>query len=512
MAKGYYLVVGDETTCGGVITEGEPTHTIMGRAVAREQDRITCGKHPGTYIIVGHIPGDTILGRKFAGSLHSTSNCPCKARFIPSMMNDAYELIGSPTSGQSSIAPSFTETSESPPDVTPVFAKSCLREKGCTDAGTEGEPHRNFGKMGFYQTIPPSPTSPTDNNEVDQRAQTARRKPVETEPDVKTPWYKRVLGRTSAAPAAVVVPVSTGAGLAALEQAGIQGMRFVGGNLMTAGRWMGGSSPVGAAIMGMMAGTLNEGETDLLDKLKLENIAKNGGSAPTRVRFRWVDSGNGRLKAEGYHMSAEGGLDRVPVRKMTLNVFTGNYEFWEDGAAGPTILWTPNDPGFKAPSNTGNNDGPIIRTTITVLPMPEADETGEHSTTLPMPEEKDFRDYILIHPLLDLPPLHIYLSKNPDTPIWTKTKRLEPVSNAYEHWVKHGHEFSDQPFNNAKEYVESTHDFVNNPPEGTLTKTRPNGDELFYHPQLNTFAVKTKDGVPKTMFKPSDKMGYWNKQ
>ncbi len=36
MAKGYYLVVGDETTCGGVITEGEPTHTIMGRAVARE--------------------------------------------------------------------------------------------------------------------------------------------------------------------------------------------------------------------------------------------------------------------------------------------------------------------------------------------------------------------------------------------------------------------------------------------------------------------------------------------
>ncbi len=128
--------------------------------------------------------------------------------------------------------------------------------------------------MGFYQTIPPSPTSPTDNNEVDQRAQTARRKPVETEPDVKTPWYKRVLGRTSAAPAAVVVPVSTGAGLAALEQAGIQGMRFVGGNLMTAGRWMVGSSPVGAAIMGMMPGTLNEGETDLLDKLKLETLLR----------------------------------------------------------------------------------------------------------------------------------------------------------------------------------------------------------------------------------------------
>ncbi|EKN3458717.1 PAAR domain-containing protein [Yersinia enterocolitica] len=96
MAKGYYLVVGDKTTCGGVITEGEPTHTIMGSSVAREQDRVTCGKHPGTYIIVGHIPGDTILGRKFAGTLHSTSNCPCKALFIPSMMNDAYELKSAP--------------------------------------------------------------------------------------------------------------------------------------------------------------------------------------------------------------------------------------------------------------------------------------------------------------------------------------------------------------------------------------------------------------------------------
>ncbi|MGP2425715.1 PAAR domain-containing protein [Yersinia sp. 2538 StPb PI] len=96
MAKGYYLVVGDKTTCGGVITEGEPTHTIMGSSVAREQDRVTCGKHPGTYIIVGHIPGDTILGRKFAGTLHSTSNCPCKALFIPSMMNDAYELNSAP--------------------------------------------------------------------------------------------------------------------------------------------------------------------------------------------------------------------------------------------------------------------------------------------------------------------------------------------------------------------------------------------------------------------------------
>ncbi|CRG52266.1 PAAR domain-containing protein [Yersinia wautersii] len=92
MAKGYYLGVGDKTTCGGVITEGDATHVLMGKAVAREQDRVTCGKHPGTYIIIGHVPGDSVNGRKFAGTLNSQSNCPCKAWFIPSLVHDTYEF------------------------------------------------------------------------------------------------------------------------------------------------------------------------------------------------------------------------------------------------------------------------------------------------------------------------------------------------------------------------------------------------------------------------------------
>lgn len=99
MAKGYYLGVGDQTTCGGVIIEGDDTHILMGKAVAREQDRVTCGKHPGIYIIVGHIPGDSIHGRKFAGTLNSQSNCPCKAWFIPSLVNDTYDFSSMITGG-----------------------------------------------------------------------------------------------------------------------------------------------------------------------------------------------------------------------------------------------------------------------------------------------------------------------------------------------------------------------------------------------------------------------------
>ncbi|WP_145515813.1 S-type pyocin domain-containing protein [Yersinia aleksiciae] len=413
--------LGDKTTHGEIRSASSTWFEGL-KAVAQSGDLAWCEVCKGTFQIIGTV-SDWSENQPFVATGDRVM-CRCPNHVVIGMARQVVDPIverqPQRVAAKSAIpsAPIVKTTSVvTPVPPIPVFAKSCLRGDGCTDAGTSGEPHNNFGQMGFYQAIPPSATSsdninPANNNAVEQRAQAAKRKPVQAEPEAKTPWYKRLLGRDGVAPAAAV-PVSTGAGLAALEQAGIQGMRFVGGSLMTAGRWMVGSSPVGAAVMGMMPGTLNEGETDLLDKLRLENIARNGGSAPTRVRFRWVDAGNGRLKAEGYHMSAEGGLDRVPVRKMKLNTFTGNYEFWEDGATGPTILWTPNDPGFKAPPNTGNNDGPIIHTTITVLPMPEADETGGRSTTLPMPEEKDFRDYILIHPLLDLPPLYIYLSKPP---------------------------------------------------------------------------------------------------
>ncbi len=93
-AKGFYLVQGDRTTCGGRITTGAEDHTLFDKPVAREQDSVTCGKHAGLYKIAGGIDNDTIHGRRMAGTLDSFSTCPCKARFIPSMMNDTYEKGG----------------------------------------------------------------------------------------------------------------------------------------------------------------------------------------------------------------------------------------------------------------------------------------------------------------------------------------------------------------------------------------------------------------------------------
>lgn len=94
MAKGYYLVQGDKTTCGGRILEGAPDHTLFGKAIARDSDRVSCGKFPGTFLIAGGIPNDSVHGRYMAGTLDSVSTCPCNARFVPSMLQDTYEKGG----------------------------------------------------------------------------------------------------------------------------------------------------------------------------------------------------------------------------------------------------------------------------------------------------------------------------------------------------------------------------------------------------------------------------------
>jgi RHS repeat-associated protein len=94
--------------------------------------------------------------------------------------------------------------------------------------------------------------------------------------------------------------------------------------------------------------------------------------------------------------------------------------------------------------------------------------------------------------------------------IWTSTKRLSAAENAFTHFKKHGTEFPE--FFNSKQYVEGTKSFLNNSPQGTLVKTRPNGDVLKYHPASNTFGVMDNKGVPRTMFRPIDGIEYWLKQ
>ncbi len=61
-------------------------------------------------------------------------------------------------------------------------------------------------------------------------------------------------------------------------------------------------------------------------------------------------------------------------------------------------------------------------------------------------------------------------------------------------------------------YLAKVEQFTRNPPSGTDRVERPNGDVLLYQASTNTFAVVSRDGVPKTMFKPRDGVSYWAEQ
>lgn len=94
--------------------------------------------------------------------------------------------------------------------------------------------------------------------------------------------------------------------------------------------------------------------------------------------------------------------------------------------------------------------------------------------------------------------------------LWSATNSLSGVRNAYKHWMKHSKDFPQ--FKNAKQYVEGAKDFLHNPPKGTFTKVRNNGDILRYNPFTNTFGVMNNNGIPKTLFKPARGIEYWFNQ
>jgi pyocin large subunit-like protein len=94
-------------------------------------------------------------------------------------------------------------------------------------------------------------------------------------------------------------------------------------------------------------------------------------------------------------------------------------------------------------------------------------------------------------------------------PMWAPSKRFSADEGAQKQFERDGDAFGAKT---RDQYVQKAHAFVGHPPKGTLTLTRKNGDILFYDPKGNVFAVASKEGAPRTMFKPDDGMAYWEKQ
>jgi pyocin large subunit-like protein len=94
-------------------------------------------------------------------------------------------------------------------------------------------------------------------------------------------------------------------------------------------------------------------------------------------------------------------------------------------------------------------------------------------------------------------------------PVWASSRRSSAEEGAQRAFERNGEAFGARSLD---QFVKKAHAFVGHPPKGTLTLVRQNGDTLYYDPGANIFAVASKDGAPRTMFKPDDGMVYWQKQ
>ncbi|PLC62527.1 MULTISPECIES: S-type pyocin domain-containing protein [Citrobacter] len=440
-AMGFYLRVGDATTCGGKILTGDETLSWYGVAGAREGDAVSCGKHSGTYKILGGTSDTWDEGRRLAGTLDSVSSCPCYARFIQSI-HDCYIKDDTPEerAKKERLLPAAVPAIKGNELATKekrltekqnqkrVFAKSCLRGAGNTDAGTTDEPQANIGEMSFYQSGPSQPAP-----EPEQHAQAAKKKktsPQPPEPPKKKSLFDKVTGfffgeaeAMPLPPPPVVMGGSAEAGMAAAaggatakaNQDAAKALTHTMKHLSGPEVWSGSlAMNLPFVVMGAIVQSKLKGDkSDLLTPEKLLEVAHSRGTVPTRVRYNWItDDETGRLKAVGYHTSTESGRDQVRVR-MLEKQRDGSYEFWGDERSDKQLItWTPaSTPGSQDSWNTGNNSPQAGTVTIPGLEHPDIQSVT--ITTTPVPEEKDFRDYILVFPGNIHPPIYIYLSKPP---------------------------------------------------------------------------------------------------
>jgi pyocin large subunit-like protein len=94
-------------------------------------------------------------------------------------------------------------------------------------------------------------------------------------------------------------------------------------------------------------------------------------------------------------------------------------------------------------------------------------------------------------------------------PEWAASRRYSAEESAQHAYARNGEAFAAK---GLEDYVRKAHAFVEHPPKGVETITRPNGDTLFYDAKNNVFAVADKAGAPRTMFKPDDGAAYWQEQ
>jgi hypothetical protein len=94
-------------------------------------------------------------------------------------------------------------------------------------------------------------------------------------------------------------------------------------------------------------------------------------------------------------------------------------------------------------------------------------------------------------------------------PVLTANRRETVDAKVTRLFERNGGDFNART---PQDYLAKVQAFITRPPTGTDRVERPNGDVLLYQASTNTFAVVSRDGVAKTMFKPREGAAYWAEQ
>lgn len=97
----------------------------------------------------------------------------------------------------------------------------------------------------------------------------------------------------------------------------------------------------------------------------------------------------------------------------------------------------------------------------------------------------------------------------PAAPVVTGNRRETADAKIVRLYERNGADFGAKT---PEEFGAKIKAFTGHPPKGTETVKRANGDSLYYQASTNTFAVTDRNGVPRTMFKPSNGATYWSRQ
>ncbi|MFJ5329743.1 S-type pyocin domain-containing protein [Pectobacterium versatile] len=423
------------------IAEGSSTVIINGKNAARIGDSINCGG----VIISGS--GNVIIG-------DTPYRSPVQECAKQAALSHAPILI---------LSPMLTAP--------PVYAKSCLLDEGCTQAGTEKEPVEHFGEMVLFAQPEQDDCCgyghhAADNmHEVVQHAQAAKKKTTVSETAISSPklsppklppqepWYKTLFDllvatddkpRSQAPVAKSLTEPAAAEQKAPVASADVGLLAATGVMTQIWGEWsLGGVLSAARAVpyIGALASALyipsaGEGsdkvpgrdEHWLEDELRRKGWA--GETATTRVRFFWRPDIHGKMQVYGVHTGEGTPYEGVRVANMVWDAKIQGYTFTPaPGLDGPTITWTPEKPDGSEPiAHTGSPVKPIDQPTILIYPIPE-DETETTTPPFPVPDVHDFNDWILVFPDgSEIKPIYVYLQSARDKP-GTVTGKGEVLSD-----------------------------------------------------------------------------------